>query len=112
MAVAWALGVWANDSWVGMNGGPPNAWRGASTPVFTGNIASGSQGVDQKPSGKKRPRVIRWSDFASQEERAAELALAIAETGVPIRAPSESFDEFEDDDEALMAAILLAKVIH
>ena len=30
MAVTWALNTWATDSWVGMNGGPPNAWRGAS----------------------------------------------------------------------------------
>lgn len=32
MSVAWAVGAWATNSWLGMNGGPPNAWRGASTP--------------------------------------------------------------------------------
>lgn len=33
MSVAWALNAWATNSWVGMNAGPPNAWRGASTPI-------------------------------------------------------------------------------
>ena len=35
MAIAWASGVWGTNSWVGMNAGPPNAWRGASTVVTT-----------------------------------------------------------------------------
>lgn len=32
MSIAWALNAWATNSWVGMNAGPPNAWRGDTTP--------------------------------------------------------------------------------
>ena len=59
MSVAWALNVWATNSWVGMNGGPPNAWRGASTPAVTpsGGFPSGTY-VDR--TGKLRHA---WADL-------------------------------------------------
>lgn len=118
MAVAWALNVWATNSWVGMNGGPPNAWRGESTPVpASAEIPGGSSKHRRKQRQGEKPRVIRWSDFATQEERAAALARALAETAVPVAnieaATGEvEFDEIEDEENALIAALVLARVIH
>ena len=64
MAVAWALNVWATNSWVGMNGGPPNAWRGASTVVVTPTTTTRETGV----RGSK-PRVIKFSDLSPQSRQ-------------------------------------------
>lgn len=51
MAVAWANGCWANGSWLGINAGPPNAWRGATSPV-----PSAKTGGDDVPRRwKKNP---------------------------------------------------------
>lgn len=35
MSVAWKLEAWKDLSWVGMNLGPPNAWRGSTGPTPT-----------------------------------------------------------------------------
>lgn len=116
MAVAWALNAWATDSWVGMNGGPPNAWRGESTVVVT-EVPGGSSRKRRKDRQGIKPNVIRWSDFANQEERAKALAAALAESSVSaanIEAATGAveFDEIEDEENALIAALVLARVIH
>lgn len=51
MSVAWAVNTWATNSWVGMNGGPPNAWRGATTPVPTPTAPNQGGGI---PSRRRR----------------------------------------------------------
>ena len=56
MSVAWAPNAWATDSWIGMNGGPPNAWRGESGPapvvVVDRSIAGG-------------PPKVRWGEWTT-----------------------------------------------
>lgn len=110
MAVAWALGVWADNSWVGMNGGPPNAWRGEST--VTEVPGSGGGRARGRLAKKPKVKVIRWSDFATREERAQALAAALAEKAVPIQALPDEVDPFEDEDEAIIHALLLSRIIH
>ena len=66
MSVAWAVGVWANNSWVGMNGGPPNAWRGATTPVPTPTTTTTTQETGVRHA---RPPVIRLSDLSPESRQ-------------------------------------------
>ena len=93
MAVAWTVGVWANDSWLGMNGGPPNAWRGATTPVPPAPSTDLPSGVRGK--GKKRELIVRMRDVENRESTAdflkAQLRLrqGITEPVAP-PAPKES----------------------
>lgn len=47
MAVAWAIGAWANDSWLGMNAGPPNAWRGATSPTTAAITGTATTGITE-----------------------------------------------------------------
>lgn len=67
MAVAWALNVWATNSWVGMNAGPPNAWRGDSTPTPTPSTSTPS-GVSKR--GRKRELIVNLRDVQSRESTA------------------------------------------
>lgn len=89
MAVAWALNVWATNSWVGMNGGPPNAWRGEFTPtpvpdeVQTGG--KGDNGVRRttfKPTGlldrPKKPQTATEQRIEDSRAIAAEVAAKLA----------------------------------
>ena len=56
MSVAWKLNAWGTNSWVGMNGGPPNAWRGGGTvaPVVVVTGGSGSEDDDGSYSEPRR----------------------------------------------------------
>lgn len=69
MSVAWALNVWATNSWVGMNGGPPNAWRGASTPVAVSANVPGrwlSVGLPGQNHGEDAAaKRKRWESYTS-----------------------------------------------
>lgn len=56
MSVAWAIGAWATNSWVGMNAGPPNAWRGDSTPPPPVIV------VDTHDGGRKKRDDARRQD--------------------------------------------------
>ena len=121
MAVAWVVGAWANDSWLGMNAGPPNAWRGESTPVpvVVTDLPGGSSDRKRKRKKGEKPRVIRWSDFATQEERAEALARELADAAIPVADAAATPDaliaaaeEIEDEEEALMHALILSRIIH
>lgn len=62
---------------------------------------------------KKKGRVIRWSDYATEEARAQALAEALAVAAVPMAQVSiegDSDEEYEIDDRLLLAA--LKTVIH
>jgi len=73
VAVAWALGVWATNSWVGMNGGPPNAWRGESTPPPATVLPPGGGDSTRLRNKGRRPKYF-WE--AAREKSAAEVAEA------------------------------------
>jgi hypothetical protein len=80
---------------------------------FFGEISQeqGGGGGRKRPSLKKqKSKVIRWADFAHQEERAEALAKVLAETAIPIRIIDE--DPFSDEDEAIIHALLLSRVLH
>ena len=93
MAVAWALNKWATNSWVGMNGGPPNAWRGASTPVPPTPTPTGAT----QPSGVGRGRVFRLSDL-SPESRQSTADFLKAQLGL-----DEKYAEQVEPQKALKA---------
>lgn len=81
---------------------------GALVPTATDGGGGGrKRGYLKKPKSK----VIRWADFAHSEERAEALAKALAENAIPIRVFDEP-DPFEDEDEAIIHALLLSRVIH
>ena len=62
---------------------------------------------------KKKERVIRWADYAHSEDRAFALAKALAESATPLKTLSvERVEEPEDDDDALITALLLSRIIH
>lgn len=75
MSVAWALNAWATNSWVGMNAGPPNAWRGATTPAPANR--GGHFGFDEKHRKKRFDK--EFDDEAARKE-----ALRIAFYGLPV----------------------------
>lgn len=84
----------------------------AATPVVVTEVPGGSSKRRRKQKQGEKPRVIRWSDFATQEERAQALAQALAQSSVPLSAPQEEFDDIADEDDALIHALLLSKVIN
>ena len=119
MAVAWAVGAWATNSWVGMNAGPPNAWSGSTTVASAGYGAIGNYG-DVPPRRRKKSKsvVIRYSDFESREEYeralAAQLIIPVIDpTGQPVSIPMSALpdDDEEDEDEAILH-ILMSLRIH
>ena len=103
MSVAWALGVWANDSWVGMNGGPPNAWRGDSTPVPAVVITPGGGDSTRFRRKGKRP-MYYWEAARLKKAEEAEVqqaafdAVAVAYT---LSTETEEFQEQLDYIEAV-----------
>ena len=87
--------------------------------VVATDLPGGSSDRKRKRKKGEKPRVIRWSDFATQEERAEALARELADAAIPIADAAPASDaliaaaeEIEDEEEALMHALLLAKVIH
>lgn len=83
MSVAWALNVWATNSWLGMNGGPPNAWRGGTTPppaVITNTPGFRIPGqVRGETAEAKRERRIREGTIAAERPQEPVQADASAE---------------------------------
>ena len=102
MSIAWAVGAWANLSWVGMNAGPPNAWRGASTVVTTPSQGGGT-------SKKKHGRVIRYSDLDAREREEALREIPVRPF-TPIEAAAAKLalahDENAEDDEIILLALI------
>jgi hypothetical protein len=105
MSVAWALNVWANDSWVGMNGGPPNAWRGADTPPPPPVIV-------EKPSGvrKSKPRKINLRELENREDLGKFLRSQLTlRQHIPFDAPVEASKPVRKKDTEKQRALLKAR---
>lgn len=115
MAVAWKVGAWATSSWVGMGGGPPNAWRGATTPVPTSDDDNGLGNTNWlKTKAPKKKRAVRRSDYVHQQEyeEAVKAAMALAAASVPVASITDdgTGDEELEDDELLLMA--LTRILH
>ena len=81
---------------------------GDASPVV---VDSGGGGGRKRTYPKKpKYKVIRWSDFAHQEERAEALAKVLAESAIPIKVVAD--DPFADEDEAIIHALLLSRILH
>jgi len=66
---------------------------------------------------KKRRRVIRWSDYADEEERREALAQALAAASIPLselRDADGSIDEdaMIEEEDAIITALVLSRLIH
>ena len=88
-ASVWAKGVWYEPAQGGGGG--------------TGRI---------KKEKKKRGQVIRWSDLQTSEDRQAALAQALALAAKPVEASAQDDDaEFEEED-ALITALVMSRMLH
>lgn len=89
MAVAWALNTWGTNSWVGMNAGPPNAWRGTSTPLPIIDTHDADERKHRRKyrdsEAKRRQDVLAAFDglTASPEAEVVSAALSVASGGTP-----------------------------
>ena len=105
--MSWATGAWAADAWYG------TAWynSGVSPPVVVDIPASpGASDWLGRPK-KKKYKVIRYADFASQEEYARELASA----SLPIARITPTEEDYEEafgDDDAIIKALFLITKLH
>ena len=64
---------------------------------------------EKKP---RRGKVIRWADFATSEERRIALAQALAVAAEPIQAMAEDHEEEFEEEDALITALVMSRVIH
>lgn len=98
----WKAGVWATTVWA--NG----VWReGTPTPTST---TAPSAGNWDKLRKKKKPRTIRYSDFESRDAYEKALRDLLKPERTVIIEPEPPFEEEDEDDEILLAAI--SKVLH
>lgn len=61
----------------------------------------------KSPKVRKKRKVIKWSDYAHAEDRIEALSKALAETSVPLETAPSEFDE----DDALIEALVLTKIL-
>lgn len=83
----------------------------------TGESVADTGGGGGPKKRHKRPKnaikVIRWSDLETREERAKALAQALAEASFKIRkAPEETDDPLIEEEDAIIHALILSRVLH
>ena len=63
---------------------------------------------------KKRDKVIRWAEFATSEERRIALAKALAAADQPLVAVARDSEEDSiiEEEDALITALVMSRVIH
>ena len=84
-----------------------NSWQiesGAAPPVVV-DVPASAGNIDWLKRKKKRGKVIRYSDFESQEAYAK--ALAAASLPIAIITEPEDYEEAFGDDDAILKALFL-----
>jgi virulence-associated protein VapD len=76
MSVAWKVGAWATNSWVGMNAGPPNAWWGSATVVRQSGGGGGYPNKHHLPQYYSR-RVLDERVSLPQDAIANPIAISV-----------------------------------
>lgn len=98
MANAWGTS-WGPASGVGNAWGV--SWGGDAVTQTDTGLGSWQNLLRAKRRGKKPIQVIRWSDFETREKRAEALAMALAQTAVPIK----QVEDDEEEDEIILQAL-------
>ena len=94
MAVAWAVGAWATNSWVGMNAGPPNAWRGADTPPPVVVTTQGGGDSTRLRKRGRRPKYFWEAALAKKaQDKVAEAVFDAVADAYLIESDSEFFTQ-------------------
>lgn len=104
---AWVTGAWAPGAWYG------TAWydSGGAPPTIV-DIPASPGASDWFGKKKKKGRVIRYSDFESQEAYAAELAAASLPIARIIEPTQEDYEDAFGDDDAIIKALFLITKLH